>query len=72
VQVSLGRQAGACVLTVRDDGRGFDPAGVGTKSLGIQGMRERAEMLGGSLDLRTRPGEGTSVVVTFPVAATVA
>lgn len=67
VHVSLRRQPGACVLTVRDDGLGFDPTKIGMKSLGIQGMRERAEMLDGHLDLHTRPGEGTSIVVTFPV-----
>ena len=72
VHVALQRQATACVLTVRDDGRGFDPVKVGVKSLGIQGMRERALMLRGQLDLRSRAGGGTSVVVTFPIDAAAA
>jgi two-component system sensor histidine kinase DegS len=67
--LSLQRQSDAYVLTVRDDGLGFDPTKIGMKSLGIQGMRERAQMLDGQLDLRTGPGEGTKVVVTFPVDA---
>jgi len=71
-QVSLQRQSGAYVLTVCDDGLGFDPAKIGIKSLGIQGMRERAQLLDGQLDLRTRPGEGTSIVVTFPAKAAAA
>ena len=42
VQVSLQRRSTAYVLTVSDDGLGFDPKDVGIKSLGIEGMRERA------------------------------
>lgn len=72
VQVSLQRQSAAYVLTVRDDGLGFDPTKIGIKSLGLQGMRERAQMLDGQLDLRTRPGGGTTLVVTFPINATAA
>jgi signal transduction histidine kinase len=68
VKVSL-RQSDVYVLTVADDGRGFDPTRVPVKSLGIQGMRERAEILGGRLDVRTRPGEGTTITVTFPIRA---
>jgi len=70
VQVSLQRQPASYVLTVADDGRGFDPSTIEIKSLGIQGMRERAEMLGGRLDLRTHPGDGTTIVVAFPISAT--
>jgi len=72
VQVSLQRQSAVYVLTVRDDGLGFDPTKIGIKSLGLQGMRERAQMLDGQLDLRTRPGGGTTLVVTFPINATAA
>ena len=67
VHVSLQLQSVVYVLTVSDDGQGFDPTKIGIKSLGIQGMRERAEILGGQFDLSTRPGEGTSIVVTFPI-----
>jgi signal transduction histidine kinase len=72
VQVSLQRQSVAYVLTVSDDGLGFDPTKIGIKSLGLQGMRERAEMLGGQLELRTRPGNGTSIIVTFPIGTAAA
>jgi len=72
VRVSLQRRSVAYVLTVSDDGLGFDPTKIGIKSLGLQGMRERAEMLGGKLDLRTRPGEGTRIIVTFPIGAAAA
>lgn len=68
-QVSLQRRSDIYVLTVCDDGLGFDPTTIGVKSLGLQGMRERAQMLDGRLDLRTRPGEGTEIVVAFPANA---
>lgn len=62
-------------LTVRDDGRGFEagrgeppvgPAG----GLGLAGMRERATLLGGSLELSSARGQGTTVRVRVPLDAT--
>ena len=72
VQVSLQRRSAAYVLTVRDDGLGFDPTKVGIRSLGLEGMRERAQMLDGRLDLRAEPGKGTNIKVTFPLNAAAA
>jgi signal transduction histidine kinase len=52
---------------VRDDGRGFDPGEDRTRpSRGLVGMRERAELLGGRLDLDSAPSKGTSVTVVLP------
>lgn len=70
-RVSLRRQSNSYVLRVTDDGLGFDPTAVGIKSLGIEGMRERAQMLDGQLTIRTEPGKGTDIVLTFPVVAAV-
>ena len=69
VLVSLRLRPPACVLTVDDDGLGFDLGEIGAKSMGLQGMRERAQMLHGRLDVRTRPGGGTSVVVRLDARA---
>ncbi|HET6506664.1 MAG TPA: sensor histidine kinase [Baekduia sp.] len=55
----------AFVLTVRDDGRGRDGAAEGT---GLQGMRERALLVGGRLDVRDADGGGTEVRLEVPVA----
>jgi signal transduction histidine kinase len=52
-------------LVVRDDGVGFDPAGVGRGRFGIAGMRERADAIGASLRVSSRPGEGTEVEVVL-------
>lgn len=55
------------VLTVRDDGKGFDPAGVTKKySLGLVGMSERARAAGGTVEVESLPGRGTSIVLRMP------
>jgi len=51
---------------VRDDGSGFDP-GSRTDGFGLLGMRERVELLDGSLDVESAPGEGTTVTAILPV-----
>jgi two-component system sensor histidine kinase UhpB len=59
--VSLARAGdGRVTLTVRDDGRGFDPARH-AQGTGLRGMRERAVLIGASLDVESRPGHGTTV-----------
>jgi signal transduction histidine kinase len=51
-------------LVVEDDGVGFDPAAP-TRRLGLAGIRERVEMLGGGLRIESSPGNGTAVVVVL-------
>jgi len=48
-------------LVVRDDGTGFDPETVQLERYGLTGMRERAAMIGASVDVNSRPGGGTEV-----------
>jgi two-component system NarL family sensor kinase len=54
-------------LVVEDDGRGFDASEVPEDRHGIVGMRERAEVLGGALEERSGPGEGTRIEATVPL-----
>jgi two-component system NarL family sensor kinase len=54
-------------LVVEDDGRGFDASEVSEGRHGIVGMRERAEVLGGSLQVRSEPGAGTRIEATVPL-----
>ncbi len=57
-------------VTVQDDGRGFDPAlpsADGEQSFGLSIMRERADGIGSRLEIRSAPGQGTSVVVRVPL-----
>jgi two-component system sensor histidine kinase UhpB len=67
VVVEFGRAGGALTLVVSDDGVGFDtemPAGAGC--WGLVTMRERAESIGGRLDVASAPGQGTRVEVVVP------
>jgi two-component system sensor histidine kinase DegS len=68
--VEFGR--GGTRITVDDDGQGFEVpnrAGdlVPTGKLGLIGMHERARLLGGTLKIRSKPGEGTTVTVEIPI-----
>ena len=65
-RVSLRRDGKQAVLSIEDDGKGFDPAStIGGSGLG--NIRGRAEGLGGTADVETSPGEGTTVRVAIPV-----
>jgi two-component system sensor histidine kinase UhpB len=55
----------AIVLTVADDGRGLR-AGESASSHGIRGMRERAMLVGGTLEIDSRPERGTAITLTIP------
>ncbi len=57
------------VLQLRDDGTGFDTAAPGPEGhFGMAMMRERAKVGGGSFDVQSTPGEGTTITVRFPIA----
>ncbi len=68
IEVVLQEQRDGLVLLIRDNGRGFDPADPSlSKSLGLLGMRERAAILGGSVNITSSPGKGTSVAAWIPL-----
>jgi signal transduction histidine kinase len=52
-------------LSVRDDGRGFDPAEIAPDRLGLGILRERAQAIGAKLEITSQPGEGTRVEVVW-------
>jgi two-component system NarL family sensor kinase len=66
----------AITLEVEDDGQGFVPARqpdqtsqAGSSGYGLPGMRERAELLGGTLEVKSHPGQGTLLRLRFPATA---
>jgi PAS domain S-box-containing protein len=65
--------AGSAVVSVRDDGRGFDPGQLGPVDqaghFGLRQMRERILDLGGTLDIRSAVGQGTELLITLPPVA---
>jgi signal transduction histidine kinase len=56
-------------LTVRDNGHGFDTSALPLGSFGIVGMAERARIAGGSFQVESVPGRGTTITVDLPVTA---
>ena len=69
VDILLAQEGGEAVVRVQDDGDGFDPAAVETRSghVGIAGMRERAEAAGGTLTIASAPGSGSTVEARIPL-----
>ena len=67
VRVSTELQNNTLHLAIVDNGRGFRPAETPGDGLGLQGMKERARLLGGELRVTSEPSGGTEVVLTVPV-----
>jgi signal transduction histidine kinase len=63
--VEVEEQGATIAITVRDDGAGFDPAD-SPDGFGLVGMRERAELLHGTLRIASAPGDGTTVTAALP------
>ena len=66
VSIVLARNGGMVTALVEDDGRGFDPAQTREGGFGIEGMRERVALLGGTLKVESRKNAGTTLKVEVP------
>ena len=66
VEVSLNNQPDQVMLSIGDNGRGFDPNHIPPGHFGVGIMRERAEAIGAALEINSQPGQGTEVVVIWP------
>lgn len=72
IRVRITLEGSYVAVRVIDNGVGFDMTAVGTNyenrgSFGMVNMRERAELIGGTFDLQSKPGVGTTVIVSVPV-----
>ncbi|HWQ83003.1 MAG TPA: GAF domain-containing protein, partial [Anaerolineales bacterium] len=78
VWIQLNYNHQCLTVTVEDDGIGFEPSSVqispsghpgkgNQRGLGLMGMRERLELLGGTLEITSLPGQGTELVITVPL-----
>jgi signal transduction histidine kinase len=70
--IVIKRKPRSVTLSIRDNGRGFESgfgiaAGQDAIGFGLSGIRERGSILGGSLNLETRPGQGTSLTLEIPL-----
>jgi signal transduction histidine kinase len=73
IELSVTQDADAVSFVLRDDGSGFDPGSQDAEALftsgrrGLAGMRQRVDSLGGTLNIVSSPGAGTSVEVRFDI-----
>jgi signal transduction histidine kinase len=71
--VLLERRDSKIILIIEDDGIGFEPSKKkvltgNDRGLGLVGMKERAELVGGAFEIESSPGSGTTIFVRVPVA----
>ncbi|HET8571961.1 MAG TPA: PAS domain S-box protein [Candidatus Limnocylindria bacterium] len=70
VRIALGRDRNRIRLSVEDDGTGFDPERVPRGHLGLHGMRQRADAIGGTMGITSTLGHGTRIEVEVPLPTT--
>ncbi len=68
IRLRLDERDGRLEIEIRDWGLGFDPQAPATDRFGLQGIRERARLLGGTSRIESSPGSGTTVRVALPVS----
>lgn len=66
-RLSLRAESGQAVLRIEDDGRGFVPEAARGTGWGLRNLEERAAALGGTLEVTSVPGEGTTVTLLLPL-----
>ncbi len=66
-EVRLRRAGNKILVSIRDEGKGFDARVNGEPGLGIRSMRERARLTGGHLKIYSEPGKGTRIEATVPL-----
>lgn len=67
IKIVLQTEEGKTVLSVTDNGKGFDPAAIG-RGFGFDNMSNRAELFGGKLKIDAAPGKGCTIQVTVPLS----
>ena len=65
-RVSILRHDAAAVIQIDDDGQGFE-ANSAPRGMGLGNLVERAEAIGGQLEIESKPGSGTTITVTVPL-----
>jgi signal transduction histidine kinase len=66
IAVTLENQPDNFTLIIEDDGKGFDPEKIRKEQMGIHGMRERVELLGGTLTIDSKPNMETKIIIQLP------
>jgi signal transduction histidine kinase len=69
VSIVISNREGSVAATIDDDGRGFESADVRPDALGLLGMRERLALVGGTLEIESSAGSGTTIAAQVPAPA---
>ncbi len=70
VNIVMTSESDQIVVSIEDDGVGFDPSAFTEReTMGLRNMKERTKLLGGTLELQSKPGQGTRLTVQIPVRA---
>ena len=64
VSIRAEHQAGKLTMIIEDNGRGFDPAQVPARAMGLHILGERAQAIGAEMHIRSQPGQGTTITLT--------
>jgi len=67
VRIEVSFDTEVCRIQISDNGTGFDPAAARAEGTGLRNMRRRMEEIGGTFELQTQPGHGTTVQLVFPL-----
>ncbi|HEY2722280.1 MAG TPA: ATP-binding protein, partial [Chitinophagaceae bacterium] len=67
VQISIGAAGGNVIITLQDDGKGFDLAKVRLFGNGLVNMKNRIEQISGKYEISSQPGKGTKTSIVIPV-----
>lgn len=67
VTIILNQEENHLIMEIIDDGKGFDYIGRASSGFGLINMKERAEQIGGSVDIISKPGQGTRIIVRIPL-----
>lgn len=66
ITVALSTGSGSVTLSIKDDGTGFDPEGITGEHYGLDNMKRRMRELRGTFDVRSTPGAGSTIKLTWP------
>ena len=69
VAIELRGDAGVVEVSIRDDGRGFDPEKISSGHFGLSMMHERAAAIGAAVSVASRPGQGAAITIRWPDAS---
>lgn len=67
VRINLLRRENMLLLSIHDNGVGFNPAENHTKGIGLAGIKERVEAMGGNFEMVTAEGQGVSILISIPL-----